>query len=62
MNADRYDLKEEGKETLRVVGREIKKNLKDIKEIQIQGHADPDPPAFVDSNLHLAALRAIEVL
>lgn len=58
---DRYDLKAEGKETLRVVGREIKKNLKDIKEIQIQGHADPDPPAFVDSNLHLAALRAIEV-
>ena len=58
---DRYDLKEEGKETLRVVGREIRKNLKDIKEIQIQGHADPDPPAFVPSNLHLGALRAIEV-
>lgn len=58
---DRYDLKEEGKRTLRVVGREIEKNLKDIKEIQIQGHADPDPPAYVPSNLHLAALRAIEV-
>ena len=58
---DEYDLKEEGKETLRVVGREIKKNLEDIKEIQIQGHADPDPPAFVPSNLHLGALRAIEV-
>ena len=58
---DRYDLKEEGKETLQDVGREIEKNLKDIKEIQIQGHADPDPPAFVPSNLHLGALRAIEV-
>ena len=58
---DRYDLKEEGKETLRVVGREIQKNLKYISEIQIQGHADPDPPAYVPSNLHLAALRAIEV-
>lgn len=59
---DRYDLKEEGKETLRVVGREIEKNLKkDIKEIQIQGHADPDRPAYVPSNLHLGALRAIEV-
>ena len=58
---DRYDLKEEGKRTLRDVGREIEKNLKDIKEIQIQGHADPDPPAYVPSNLHLAALRAIEV-
>lgn len=58
---DRYDLKEAGKETLLIVGREIEKNLKDIKEIQIQGHADPDPPAYVPSNLHLAALRAIEV-
>ena len=58
---DRYDLKEEGKGTLRRVGREIKKNLKDIKEIQIQGHADPDRPAYVPSNLHLGALRAIEV-
>ncbi|MDE0086569.1 MAG: OmpA family protein [Candidatus Poribacteria bacterium] len=58
---DRYDLKEEGKETLRRVGGEIEKNLKDIKEIQIQGHADPDRPAYVPSNLHLGALRAIEV-
>ena len=58
---DRYDLKEAGKETLRVVGQEIEKNLKDIKEIQIQGHADPDRPAYVPSNLHLGALRAIEV-
>ena len=58
---DRYDLKEEGKRTLRVVGRKIQNNLKGIKEIQIQGHADPDPPAYVPSNLHLAALRAIEV-
>ncbi len=58
---DRYDLKEAGKETLWVVGQEIEKHLKDIKEIQIQGHADPDRPAYVPSNLHLGALRAIEV-
>ena len=58
---DRYDLKEAGKETLWRVGQEIEKNLKDIKEIQIQGHADPDRPAYVPSNLHLGALRAIEV-
>ena len=58
---DRYDLKEVGEETLWVVGQEIEKNLKDIKEIQIQGHADPDRPAYVPSNLHLGALRAIEV-
>ena len=58
---DRYDLKEEGKRTLQVVGKKIAEKLDGIKEIQIQGHADPDPPAYVPSNLHLAALRAIEV-
>ena len=58
---DEYYLNEDGKETLLTVGRQIEKSLKYIREIQIQGHADPDPPAFVPSNLHLAALRAIEV-
>ena len=59
---NKYDLNEEGKKTLRIVGREIKKNLKDITEIQIQGHADPDRPAGdYFFNLHLAASRAIEV-
>ena len=59
---NKYDLNEEGKRTLRVVGNEIKKNLKDITEIQIQGHADPDRPAGdYFFNLDLAASRAIEV-
>ena len=58
---DRYDLNEAGEKTLLIVGNEIKKNLNNIREIQIQGHADPDPPAFEPSNLHLAAKRAIEV-
>ena len=59
---NKYDLNEEGKRTLRVVGQEIKKNLKDIKEIQIQGHADPDRPADdYFFNIDLAASRAIEV-
>ncbi len=58
---DKYNLSNDGKETLLTVGRQIKRNLGNISEIQIQGHADPDPPAFVPSNLHLAALRAIEV-
>ncbi len=58
---DEHYLNEDGKETLLTVGLQIKRNLNDIREIQIQGHADPDPPAFVPSNLHLAALRAIEV-
>ena len=58
---DKYDLNEEGRKTLRIVGHQIKDNLKNIGEIQIQGHADPDRPAYVPSNLHLGALRAIEV-
>ena len=59
---NKYDLNEEGKMTLWVVSHEIEKNLKDIKEIQIQGHADPDRPANdYFFNLDLAASRAIEV-
>ena len=44
----------------KLVGNKIKSNLDNIREIQIQGHADPDPPSL-PSNLHLAAWRAIEV-
>ena len=58
---DEYNLNEIGKETLLTVGLQIKNNLNNISEIQIQGHADPDPPAYEPSNLHLAAKRAIEV-
>ena len=58
---DRYDLNEDGQKTLLIVGKQIQKKLHNIREIQIQGHADPDRPAFQPSNLHLAALRAIEV-
>ena len=58
---DEYYLNEDGKQTLLNVGGQIKANLNNISEIQIQGHADPDPPAFFPSNLHLAASRAIEV-
>ncbi len=59
---NKSNLNEEGKRTLRDVGHEIKKNLKHIKEIQIQGHADPDRPVGDDFfNLNLASKRAIEV-
>ena len=58
---DEYNLSEDGKDTLLTVGHQIRYNLDNISEIQIQGHADPDPPAFEPSNLHLAAKRAIEV-
>ena len=58
---DEYYLSEDGKDTLLTVGHQITNNLNSISEIQIQGHADPDPPAFEPSNLHLAAKRSIEV-
>ena len=58
---DEYLLKQAGRETLLIVGNEIKNNLFHIREIQIQGHADPDTPSLSPSNLHLAAWRAIEV-
>ncbi len=59
---NKYDLNEQGKRTLRIVGHEIRNKLKDIKEIQIQGHADPDRPASDRFfNLNLASKRAIEV-
>ena len=56
-----FNLNKSGKDTLLTVGRQIKNNLDNISEIQIQGHADPTPPDFERSNLHLAAKRAISV-
>lgn len=55
-------LNERGVQALTIVGEALKKKLSFIREIQIQGHADPDPPArrFGD-NLNLAAARAITV-
>ena len=58
---EEYRLTENGRKTLLIVGNEIKKNLDNVGEIQIQGHADPDRPSLYTSNLHLAAWRAIEV-
>ncbi len=56
-----FYLNQNGKDTLRTVGLQIKRNINFIREIQIQGHADPTPPDFEPSNLHLAAKRAISV-
>ena len=58
---DEYQLNEDGKKPLLIVGKQIESNLNNIREIQIQGHADPDPSSLLPSNLHLAAWRAIEV-
>jgi flagellar motor protein MotB len=59
---DDIKLNARGVELLSNVGRTLKERLSLIKEIQIQGHADPDLTKRFPSNTHLAALRAIEVL
>jgi outer membrane protein OmpA-like peptidoglycan-associated protein len=56
-----YYLTERGRFFLKIAGSLIKSNLKNIREIQIQGHADIDPTLTYRSNVELAALRAIEV-
>jgi flagellar motor protein MotB len=58
---DDTKLNPQGVEVLRNVGKTLKDQLSLIKEIQIQGHADPDLTKRFPSNTHLAALRAIEV-
>ncbi|GEM_PF-377841 len=59
--SNQYQLSPEGKQTLAIVGNAIKAHLGDVREIQIQGHADTDRTFTHQSNLHLAALRSIEV-
>jgi len=58
---DEYLLSENGKRVLKTLGGLLKQQLPKIKEIQIQGHADPVPTLKHGSNLKLAALRAVEV-
>ncbi len=56
-----YTINEKGRAVLKVVGEALKTQLPNIREIQIQGHADTDLTNRFPSNTHLAALRAIEV-
>jgi len=58
---NKYYLTEQGKYFLKIIGYLIKSKLGNIREIQIQGHADIDPTLTYRSNVELAALRAIEV-
>lgn len=58
---DEIELNKRGEDSLRKVGEILKRNLSNIREIQIQGHADTTPSERYASNLHLAALRAISV-
>lgn len=58
---DHTELKPEGEQVLRVVGSKLRDQLKLIREIQIQGHADIVPSKRYPSNVELAANRAIAV-
>jgi flagellar motor protein MotB len=58
---DDFTLQAMGKNLLKIVGQKLKDHLQEIREIQIQGHADPDPTFKFRSNLELASLRALSV-
>ena len=60
--SDDYRLNVRGEDILRIIGAALKQQLPLIKEIQIQGHADPDTTTRFPSNTHLAAMRAMEVV
>jgi flagellar motor protein MotB len=58
---DHIEIKPEGEQVLTIVGTRLRAQLALIKEIQIQGHADTKPSQRFDSNVTLAANRAIAV-
>jgi flagellar motor protein MotB len=58
---DDIEINANGNIVLSAVGNTLKKQLSDIKEIQIQGNADTQPSGRFPSNTQLAAMRAIAV-
>lgn len=58
---DHTDIKPEGAQVLKAVGMKLHEQLSLIREIQIQGHADTIPSKRYNSNVELAANRAIAV-
>ena len=54
-------LKPQGRRVMKVVGVAIADRLGQIKEIQVQGHADPETSNRFETNLELAAYRAFSV-
>lgn len=58
---DGVELSRDGRELLRRFARGLELELEHLREIHIQGHADPTPTERYDSNLQLAALRAVSV-
>ena len=59
--SDKIKLKDKGRVVLEIVGKILKDNISYIREIQIQGHADTNLTSSYQSNVHLAAFRAITV-
>jgi flagellar motor protein MotB len=55
---DSDELNESGRGVLREIGKQVKKQLDSIVEIQILGHADPRKSKRFPDNLHLASARA----
>lgn len=58
---DEHLLNPSGKEVLANVGKALGQEIDSIQEIQIQGNADTDKTYKYESNLVLAAMRAIQV-
>jgi flagellar motor protein MotB len=58
---DHTDIKPEGEQVLLIVGMKLRTQLSLIREIQIQGHADTAISRRYESNVALAANRAIAV-
>ena len=58
---NRHELNDRGRQVLKTVGLALKYELATISRIEIEGHADTVATRRYDSNLHLAAARAIEV-
>ncbi|HVQ38123.1 MAG TPA: OmpA family protein [Pyrinomonadaceae bacterium] len=58
---DHTDIKREGEQVLKAVGTKLRQQLSLIREIQIQGHADTVASKRYNSNVELAANRAIAV-
>lgn len=59
--SDEYSLRPQGRVALAGFVAGLRGQLNAIEEVQIQGHADPRRTRRHESNLHLAAKRAIEV-
>ena len=58
---DRYEVDTRGREVLGIIARVLKERMKSIQEVHIEGHADNQRSNRFESNLELAARRAMAV-